>query len=332
MEPADWFGDAAALRARLRAPLTRGEIFALTLSAAIAFLFVWVRLDNGGAYYDLNLYLGAAQGNYYGYYYAYWVLPFFRALSLLPIPLSHAFWAGLNIAGIWFACRILGGRGTLALISFQALYSLIFGQITGVLVGALAVLLWAIAEKRFWLAGIALTIALTKPQLGLIPGLAIVLLSSIAWRARLQIVLTPLVAAGASFALYGFWIPDVIARIRELPPIALASISLWQWLGWATLLFWLPPLALPMPRKTRLILLTATNALALPYYQQADLILLWAMPLGALALLGNLGYVFFIGKYTALQILVLVPLGVYLKLVYDASARWLARRMRRATP
>lgn len=323
----EWFGDGAAVRARVRAPLTRGEIFALTLSAAIALLFIWVRMDNGGAYYDLNLYLNASQGNYYGYYYAYWVLPFFRALSVLPIPASHAIWAGLNIAAIWFACRVFGGRGALVLLSFQALYSLIFGQITGVLVGALAVMVWAISQKHFWLAGFALALALTKPQLGLVPGIAILMLSSITWRARLQMILVPLVVAGISFLLYGFWISDVVVRIRELPPIALASISLWQWLGWATVLFWLPPLLLPMPRKARLILLVATNAIALPYYQQADLILLWSMPLGALVLLGNLGYVFFIGKYAALQILVIVPLGVYVKFVYDACAPWVARRM-----
>lgn len=328
----DWFGDAGAINARLCAPLTRGEVLALTLSAGIALLFVWVRMDNGGAYYDLNLYLNAAQGNFYGYYYAYWVLPFFRALGLLPIPLSHALWAGLNIAAIWFGCRVFGGRSAFALLSFQALYSLIFGQITGVLVGALALLLWAIAQERYWLAGVALTIALTKPQLGFVPGITLVLLSAIAWRARLKIFLAPALVLLASFVVYGFWVPEVMARMQETPPIALASISLWQWIGWAALLLWLPPLLMPMTRRARFVALVATNALALPYYQQADLILLWAMPLGALALLGNLGYVFFIGKYAALQILTLVPLGVYAKFVYDACAPWVARQRRRVAP
>jgi|GEM_PF-7084136 hypothetical protein len=43
---------------------------------------------------------------------------------------------------------------------------------------------------------------------------------------------------------------------------------------------------------------------------------------------GNLSYVFFIGKYSALQILVVVPLGVYLKICYDAARPWLERRVR----
>jgi hypothetical protein len=326
MQNDDWFGGAAAIATRLQRPLTRGEVFALLLSAAIAFLFIWVRMDNGGAYYDLNLYLNASQGNFYGYYYAYWVLPFFRALAFLPIPLSHALWASLNIASIWFASRVFGGRSAFALLSFQALYSLIFGQITGVLVGALALLLWGIAQERFWLAGAALTIALTKVQLGFVPGIAILCLSAIPWRARAQILAVPILALLSSFAVYGFWIADVAQRIGSIPPIELASISLWRWLGWATLALWLPPLLLPMERRTRLMALVATNAMALPYYQQADLILLWTMPLGALALLGNLGYVFFIGKYAALQILVLVPLGVDLKLCYAAARGWLSQR------
>ncbi len=321
----DFFGDAQTIDQRLGRPLTRGEVFALVLCIAIAFLFIGVRMETGGAYYDLSLYLNAARGDYYGYYYGYWVLPFFWLLGFLPLVINHALWALLNIGAVFFAARMFGGNVLFALVSFQMFYSLIYGQITGVLVGSLALMYWAMAHERWYLTGLGLILALTKFQVGLVPGAAIILMTQTRWTNRFKIFVVPLLFVAFSFLLYGNWVVELLNRIANDPPDASASISLWRWFGIFVLVLWLPPLLLRVTRRERFVWLVATNALALPYFQQADLVLLWTLPIGALALLGNLGYVFFIGRFTALQILAVVPLFVYGKFLLPAL-QYFARR------
>lgn len=327
--PDDWFGDARTIDQRLRRPLTRGEVFALVLCVAIALLFLWVRIDNGGAYYDLSLYLNASRGEFYTFFYGNWILPLFWLLSFLPIVLSHTLWSLLNIAAVFFAARVFGGNVTFALVSFQMLYSLIYGQITGLIVGSVALMYWAAAHERWYLAGLGLILAVTKYQLGLFPVVAIWLLVDTSWKNRLKMLVVPVMLVASSFLFYGNWVADALARWAVAPSDAQASVALWRWLGFFALGLWLPPLLSRVTRRERFIWILAANALAVPYFQQADLVLLWTMPIGAIALLGNLGYVFFVGRFTALQILAVVPLIVYVRMLAPRAQALFARVSRK---
>jgi hypothetical protein len=52
--------------------------------------------------------------------------------------------------------------------------------------------------------------------------------------------------------------------------------------------------------------------LALPYFQQTDMLFLLVMPIGWIGLLGNLGYFMSLYGWIALQLLAVFPLTVYI--------------------
>jgi hypothetical protein len=129
------------------------------------------------------------------------------------------------------------------------------------------------------------------------------------------------------FLLNPSWPLDAVARIQNFNPIDWASISPWRWIGPAALLFWIPPLILPLARKERFLALMATVPLALPYFQQADLLALFVLPIGWLpVLLGNLGYLFVFFGYQVLSLLWIVPLVIYAAMIAPSAYALLRRR------
>ena len=60
-------------------------------------------------------------------------------------------------------------------------------------------------------------------------------------------------------------------------------------------------------------MLVATSMLALPYFQQADLMVLFVLPCGWLPLLGNLGYLMAARGWEVLPWLCIIPLMEYCK-------------------
>lgn len=307
------FGDKASVDARLKQRPSRLEIFAILLNVAFSCILLWARIYRDEAFWDFNNYLKAAQGDFSQYFYGYWLLPVFAALSQLPVWLSHGLWVFFSVASIYFACRVFGGNPLYVMTSFQLFYSLGFGQITGILVGSIALMYWAMVHEYWYLAGVGLMVAMTKYQLGIVPAFSILMLSGLTFKEWMRVLVIPFVVIVISLLLYGFWFLDVRERIASGLPNASASVSLWQWLGPIALTLWLPPLILPLARKDRVLMVLATCALALPYFQQADLLLLYVFPVGWVVLLGNLGYLFFVGGVGALQLLFVVPLIVYAK-------------------
>ena len=63
----------------------------------------------------------------------------------------------------------------------------------------------------------------------------------------------------------------------------------------------------------------ATSAIALPYFQQADLITLFVFPMGWFPLTGNIGLLFPFIKFQALQAIVVVPAAIYIWLIGSAA-------------
>lgn len=304
---------------RLRARFSLLEIFALGMTICLALYFVY--LAHVGSYfpYDYMNYRNAALGDPSFYYYGYWFLPFFRILSILPISLQLFIFFALNIAGTWFAVRIFGGKAAPLLFGYQMLYGLYFGQLTGIVVGGMAVLWWGIVHRRWNIAGIGLIILLTKFQLGIVVGLAFALLANISWRERLRILAIPVTVGLVTLLLYGMWPLELLYRITTgNPPNDWGSVSLWRWFGPIVLVLWIPVLLLPMSSTRRIIAIIAASALALPYFQQADLIALYVFPVGWLALLGDIGLLFPLIKFSALQIVGIVPLVAYVWVIFGS--------------
>jgi len=317
---------------RLRARISPWELFALALALSLLGGFVWTHLSLNILPNDFYVYLRTASGDFSGYYYAYWMLPVFALLALLPPLVAYAIWGVFNILCIFFATRIFGGRTSLNLLSFQMLYVAFIGQIIGVIAAGLALLWWGLHRRRWALAGLGLTIACTKFHIGLIVGSILLLIADISWRERLRVLVVPVVVLALSLVIYPMWPLDVLATIRNTPANDWGSISLWRWIGPSALFLWIPALLLPLSRSQRLVALTATMALTLPYFQQTDLLTLFILPIGwAYVILGNLGYLFFAVYWGGLQVLVVVPLLVYSSIILPAIWRLVASLHLRAS-
>jgi hypothetical protein len=317
---------------RLRARITPWELFALVLALSLLGTFVWIQASLNILPNDFYDYIQTASGDFRGYYYAYWMLPVFALLAKLPPLTAYAIWGTVNILCVFFAARVFAGRAPLALLSFQMLYVAFIGQIVGVILAGLALLWWGTGRRRWTLAGLGLVIACTKFQLGIVIGLILLLMAEISWRDRLRVIVVPVIVLVLSLVIYPMWPVEVLSTIRTTPANDWGSISLWRWIGPYALLFWIPPLLLPLSRPQRLVGLIATMALALPYFQQTDLLALFVMPIGwAFILLGNLGYLFFSIYWGGLQLLVVVPMLVYVSVIIP-GIRGLITSWRLRTP
>lgn len=299
--------------ARLRARFGKWEFFALVLAIAftLGFAYMDMAFDYGG-FNDYREFMSATQGEYGGFFYGFWIMPVLQALNLLPIHLGYVLWGVLNIAGVWYAARVFGGNVTLTLVSYQMLYVVFYGNIAGIVVGALALMWWALHHRRYGLAGFAFLIAAAKFQLGVPLGLVMLALVDMTWRNRLIVVIVPVVGALLSLLLYPNWPLDLYKWSQRVPPNTAGSISLWRWIGPLALILWIPPLALKMPTGHRLVAIAATLALASPYFQQTDLVALYALPTGWIPLLGNLGYVFIGFEWAGFAVLTIIPVILYI--------------------
>ncbi len=310
--------NAQQMSKNLRQRLTRGEFFALALAFGMAGMFLWLSPNLIFFSHDFTNYLSTARGDFGNYYYGYWLVPLFALLAKLPFSASYWVWCGINILGIFFAARVFGGKAPLALASFQMFYSLIYGQITGLIVGGLALCWWGIVNRKWYLAGLGIALASAKYQLG-IPGVFLfLLLGKVSWKDMARVLAIPLLVWAASLILYPGWPLQAYSVLVGHSPNANGSISLWRWFGPFTLLLILPPLILPLPAGRRFMALAAATGLVLPYFQQAELLFLLTLPIGWVALLGNLGYLLPAFGWAALQWLAILPLILYFSALYPA--------------
>jgi hypothetical protein len=312
------------LDSRLRQRLTLAEFFALALNLALLGIFVSIRA--AGQYpYDFATYLMAGRSDFSLFYYAYWFVPVFSLLAWIPGPADYLVWGAVSIAAVFFAARVFGGRVALTLLTYQMFYTLFYGQFMGVLAGGLALLWWGMAHRRWSLAGLGMLVAVTKFHTGALMSLFLWLLADVPWRERWRVLPVPVLGATLSLWLYPGWPLLLLEAVQSAPPESSGSLALWRWIGPAALLLWLPPLLLPFSREKRLILLVATTALAIPYFQQTDLLALFMLPTGWLPLLGNVGFLYLNYGRQLLPWLAVIPLAVYLWLVLPAAYRLLGK-------
>lgn len=306
---------------RLKKKVTRLEFLAISFSVCI--LAGFVLINPKYLHYDLGNFLNAANGDYSHYYYAYWFVPILKLFAQLPILPSYFMWSLISIFSVFFATRLFEGRPVIALISYQMCYTLFQGQITGWIIGALAVLWWGIAHKKWTIAGIGLLISSTKFQSGMLFAIILLLLADITWKERLRVLSLPFALSIISLAIFPKWPLQLLAVIQQNPPNDLGSLAPWKWIGPTALLFWIPPLLLPIPREERIIALVATTALGLPYFQQSDLLTIFIFPIGWLPLAGNLGFLASIFGNSMFHILIFIPLTIYLIITTTSVARLL---------
>jgi hypothetical protein len=197
------------------------------------------------------------------------------------------------------------------------IYVVFYGQITGLLLGGLALAWWGLTSRKVHLAGLGLLLAATKPQFGLPLALILWALSELSWKERLMSLVIPLVGTALTFVFYPDWIQNILLAIQSGKVDFTGDISIWRFLGPWSLLFFLPPLLLKIPRKLRILLLIATVCFASPYLQQTELLALYVFPFGWLSLLGNLGFLFPLFEWEILSWLFIIPLIIYISIIFQ---------------
>lgn len=316
----------AEIETRLRQKPTLWEVFAIGFGILLSIGFVYLRKSQGfdtiqGI--DFGIFINSVDGDTTGFYYPNWIIPLFALIRLLHFPaLMYVIWNSLNIMGIFFAGRVFGGKIAIALLSYQMLFSLYFGQIVGVIVVGLAFYWWMLHRKQPLIAGLGAVFALVKPQMSIPVLLVMAFMSTASWRERIISSLASFAALGLSMLIWQGWIPDFIQRMQSEPPMTAGSIALWEYVGAWCLLLWLPVLFVPMPPLRRLILVTATTSIATPYYIHNGLLSLFVMPIGYLGLLGNLGYAMAFIGWWGVKLTALAPLAVYVWLLGQSFREW----------
>ncbi|MCE5207670.1 MAG: DUF2029 domain-containing protein [Chloroflexi bacterium] len=272
--------DPVELKARLTRRLTLVEL--ATLTTAVIFgagmIVLLSRRPIPGLLMDFALFSRASGGDLQGYYYGLWGIPLFYPFASLPFNLGALAWQLFNIGGMFFAARLFTGKSAALIFSYQMFVNLYFGQISGVLCFGIA-LMWLGLSKRNWLlAGLGLTIAVIKPQVGLIAGLIwlFALLSDTDdppshRRACWMALIVPAAVVVISFLIQPDWLAQTFVRLKTIPPNDEASFTTWDYIGAWGLLLLIPPLILPLNRQARLLALITAWLVSAPYFQPWDI-------------------------------------------------------------
>jgi len=308
--------DRNIINERIKSKITLTDFLGLMIALGFAFIFLWnMSHYNIGAVDIIHSYLPAGSGDYTEFRYHYWIVPIFRILAKLPFLLGYGIWMVLNIIGVFIATRIFGGNPILSLASYQLLYVLYYGQITGLLAFGLALAWWAMSNKRWYLAGTGFLIAATKPQVGLILGLMLLLLADVSWKERAKILIFPTAISFLTLIIWPNWPLTVLLTLIDNPLNTNGNISLWQWIGPWSLLLFLPAIFLPLKAKEKIFLNFSAFMLSFPYFQHTGLLILFCFPVGLLPILGYLGILRPVIGWDALKLMFVIPLTLYLILV-----------------
>ena len=191
------------------------------------------------------------------------------------------------------------------------MYVIFYGQITGLIVGGLALAWWGMANKKLHWAGLGFLICAIKPQLGLPLSMIIWTQYDLMWKERFKILLVPAAGLLMTFILYPDWIQNILLAVQSGKVDTMGNISIWRFIGPWSLVFFLFPMIIKVSRHDRIMLLIAAVVFATPYLQQTGLLILLVLPFGWLGILGNLGFLFPFFMWDLVGWLFLIPLSIY---------------------
>jgi hypothetical protein len=317
--------DPEELKRRLFTKVSLLEIFSLLLLFSLILVFSYHHSKGFYLPWDFEKsYLLAGRGDFSNFFYGYWFVPIFWLLEKIPQSLSFILWASANVFFTFVSARIFGGKSSVALMSYQMIYVIFYGQITGILLGSLALAWWGLANKKNHLAGLGFLISAAKPQLGI---LSIILwgFSDSPWKEKIKVLFVPIFGVILTTIAYPRWISNIFSSINNGKVDLTGNISLWQHLGPWSLLFLVPPLLLKMPKENKILFLITGSLISVPYMQQTALLALYVFPFGWLSVLGNLGFLFPFLSWEVIRFLFIVPLTIYLLMLFKEILSFLKK-------
>jgi hypothetical protein len=206
-----------------------------------------------------------------------WTRWLFSLLAFPPEPVAFVGLSVVTTALIYFAVWVFRGKHWVVFASFAFAWTLLYGQIDGLVVGGLALAWWALQQERPVLLGAGLILASIKPQLSLPLGLALWWWSP----GRVKSLLIPALVVGASLLQWGWWVPEWLQNLGSTQDLTDLSrnVSWWPVLKWWVWLIWMPIIMLRLPRPRKLIAIAAGTALTVPYFPFPSIILLLVLPI-----------------------------------------------------
>lgn len=281
---------------------------------------------------DLEIFLNAGAGrDLTGFYYAPWILPFFRLLDFLPLTLAAIVANVISWAGFLFALNVFKGDKLLMFISYPFLMLTYYGQVDGIYAFGLAAMYLALKRRNDFLASLGWMIAIVKFYVGIPLGLGLLYYFAPDNRSRLRVIGLVGVYGLLSLVLWPGWVGDLLARSAEVAPNTAYSMDLWRYTGPAILLLWVPVF---LSRKKDFVWWTATWVLTVPYLYVWTLTFLIMLPIGWVGWGVQISYGTGFVLSTFLQI---IPLVIYLRCWWrswrtDRLSAWLQRWRRRPQP
>lgn len=223
-----------------------------------------------GGFDYLHYFHKVAQGCVQCAYNPYFLEWFIKPLGWLPWRISYLLLAGVCIAAAWWLARQLGGRPLAALLSPTFLWILWLGQIDIVPALGLGVAWYSTRKQQPVVAGLGLLLLATKPQLGAFALLLFLLWNG--WRA----LIIPLIAAVASFAIYGL---DWPLRWLGYTPQTMFGGDAWFYISPIWLLVSLVGVLLIRGRREQLQYVVAATLAGAPFLGAYSFFVLLFFPL-----------------------------------------------------
>ena len=253
----------------------------------------------------------------FGIYSPAWLATIMAPFETMPGRKGYFIFIALTIAGIFKTARVFNGKLIPVLLSAQMFWVLWWGQIDGLAILGITLGYLSLERKSLGLLVCGLLLATLKPQIGLIPILAIWWWSDpkIRWRSLLIVLICGLLSVYI-WGLWPLWVGQHILGLLGHNAYASWNISI----GPAAIPLLIPAIFIPLERKQRITALIATMLLVSPYMPfYSSLVLLcmsipwWAYIFAFTGFLPNL-----IGTQWAWKIILLLPLLVliYLYLPY----------------
>jgi hypothetical protein len=326
--------DPVEMDRRLHARISRSELFGVAFCFSLIGIFVWLMQIRMGYPVDFQVYMESEATS--GLYYSATIKPFFSLLSLLPFTTAYVVLCVINVLCTLYAVRVMGGNPLFALVGFQLLSILYYGNMSAIIIGGIALCWWGLAHQRWNAAGLGLLIALSKYHVGLFWCFPMIWYAAVSWRDFMRILVVPAVIGAISLVVYPLWPIKVLSGLSTFSLVHL-GITLWIYIGAWGLLLWIPGLLLPMSRKERFFSILALAPLTLPYYQHIDLLAFAALPIGWLPWILQIAFVGNLGKNPAIRMTALLPglilCATLIPAAYRAGKIWIeAVKARRIHP
>lgn len=308
---------------RLHTYPTLAEAIGILIS--ILFIFFLVITNNQtstvpiGA--DYAIFTNRVFDNFWGYN-GPWITPFFQLFEQLSFNIGYFLWNMINLLGVIYGAKVFNAQLLPLLVSYQMLANLFYGQVTGIVIGSLALLWWSIYHKKWFLAGLGLLFACNKYQLGIPTSATLLLIANISWFERLRIIIYALIGVLISLILYPNWGMRMVNDFQRINLDSGLSISLLPAFGFSIWMIWIPVLFLPFKQGERIIAIICAWIITAPYFQNADLILLFTFPIGAFVWFGNLAYLTLLNSLSfKIQYLIGIPISILLVITWQGLLR-----------